>query len=104
MKETVTLVTCKDRAQAQRIGKALVGERLAACVNVVPGVTSIYRWEGRVEKAGEVLLIIKSRAALAKKLATRVRALHSYSVPEVVTLPIVSGSPAYLSWLRESTR
>ena len=104
MKETVTLVTCRDRAQARRIAKALVAERLAACVNVVPGVTSIYRWKGRVEAAGEVLLVIKSRAALAKKLAARVQALHSYSVPEVVTLPIVSGSAAYLSWVRESTR
>ncbi len=104
MRETVTLVACRNRAQARRIAKALVEERLAACVNVVPGVTSIYRWKGKVEAASEVLLVIKSRAALAKRLATRVQALHTYSVPEVVTLPIVSGSAAYLRWVRESTR
>ena len=104
MKETVTLVACRDRAQARRIAKALVRERLAACVNVVPGATSIYRWEGKVEEASEVLLLIKSRAALSKRLVARVRALHSYAVPEVVTLPVVAGSAAYLRWVRESTR
>jgi periplasmic divalent cation tolerance protein len=104
MSETLTFVTCKDRAQARRIATALVRERLAACVNVVPGVTSIYAWEGRLEQGREVLLLIKSRAALSRKLAARVRALHSYSVPEVVTVRIASGNPAYLRWVRESTR
>ena len=104
MRETVTFVACRDRAQARRIATALVRERLAACVNVVPGVTSVYRWKGKLEEAAEVLLVIKSRAALSKRLASRVRALHTYSVPEVVTLPIVSGSAAYLRWVRESTR
>lgn len=104
MKGTVTLVACRDRAQARRIAAVLVRERLAACVNVVPGVTSIYRWKGKVEEAREVLLVIKSRAALSKRLAARVRGLHDYSVPEVVTLPIVSGSADYLRWVRESTR
>ena len=73
MKETVTLVACRDRAQARRIAAALVRERLAACVNVVPGVTSIYRWRGKVEEAREALLIIKSRAALAQGLSERSR-------------------------------
>lgn len=104
MRETVTLVTCKDRAQAKRIARALVEDRLAACVNVVPGVSSIYAWKGKIEESREVLLVIKSRAALSKRLAARVRALHSYSVPEVVTLPIAAGNPAYLRWVRESTR
>ena len=104
MKEAVTLVTCKDRAQARKIARALVAERLAACVNVVPGVGSIYVWEGKLEESKEVLLLIKSRAALSKKLAARVRALHSYQVPEVVTLPIAAGNPAYLRWIREATR
>ena len=103
MKETVTLVACRDRAQARRIARALVQERLAACVSVVPGVASIYRWKGKVEEAGELLLVIKSRAALSRRLAARVRALHSYAVPEVVTLAVVSGNPAYLRWIREST-
>lgn len=104
MSETITFVTCKDRRQAAAIARSLVKEKLAACVNVVPGVTSIYRWEGRVEEAREVLLVIKSRRALSKRLVARVRALHSYEVPEVVTIPIAAGNPAYLRWVRESTR
>lgn len=104
MSESITLVTCKDRKQAKAIARALVQERLAACVNLLPGIASIYRWEGRVEEASEVLLVIKSRRQLSKKLASRVRALHSYEVPEVVTIPITSGNPAYLRWIRQSTR
>jgi periplasmic divalent cation tolerance protein len=102
--ETVTLVTCKNRKQATAIARTLVREKLAACVNVLPGIASIFRWEGRVEEVREVLLVIKSRRALSKKLISRVRALHSYQVPEVVTIPIASGNPAYLRWVRQSTR
>jgi periplasmic divalent cation tolerance protein len=102
--ETISFVACKDRRQATAIAKTLVREKLAACVNVVPGIASIYRWEGKVEEAREVLLLIKSRAALSKRLAARVKALHSYSVPEVVTIAIASGNPDYLRWVRESTR
>jgi periplasmic divalent cation tolerance protein len=104
MSETITFTTCKDRKQATAIARALVEEKLAACVNVVPGLLSIYRWEGKVEKAREVLLVIKSRKALTKRLIARVRALHSYEVPEVVTVPIADGNPAYLRWVRASTR
>lgn len=104
MSETVTLTTCPNRRQAERIAGALVREKLAACVNIVPGVASVYRWKGKIEEAREVLLVIKSRAALSSRLAQRIRALHSYSVPEVVTLPIASGNPDYLRWIRESTR
>ena len=104
MSETITFSTCKDLRQANRIARALVKEKLAACVNILPGVASIYAWEGKVEEGKEVLLVIKSRAALSKKLAARVKALHSYSVPEVVTIPIASGNPDYLRWVRESTR
>jgi len=102
--ETISFVTCKDRRQANAIAKALVKEKLAACVNIVPGVASIYTWQGKLEQGSEVLLIVKSRSALSRKLASRVKALHSYSVPEVVTIPITSGNPDYLRWVRESTR
>jgi len=104
MSETITVTTCKDARQAKAIARALVKEKLAACVNIVPGVTSVYVWEGKTEEAAEVLLLVKSRSALSKKLVSRIRALHSYAVPEVVTLPIASGNPAYLRWVRESTR
>jgi periplasmic divalent cation tolerance protein len=102
--ETITFATCRDRRQAGKIARALVREKLAACVNIVPGIVSIYAWEGKVEEAREVLLLIKSRGALSKRLAARVKELHSYSVPEVVTIPIASGNPDYLRWVRESTR
>jgi periplasmic divalent cation tolerance protein len=104
MNETITFVTCKDRKQAASIARSLVAEKLAACVNIVPGIASVYRWAGKVEEAREVLLLIKSRRALSKRLAARVRALHSYDVPEVVTIPIATGNPAYLRWVRDSTR
>ena len=104
MSETITLATCKDRRQAASIARTLVKEKLAACVNIVPAVTSIYVWEGKLEEGREVLLIIKSRMALAAKLTARVKKLHSYSVPEVVTIPIASGNPDYLRWVREATR
>jgi periplasmic divalent cation tolerance protein len=104
MSETITFATCKDARQAKTIARALVKEKLAACVTILPGITSVYTWEGKTEEASEVLLLIKSRSALSKKLVARIRVLHSYSVPEVVTLPIASGNPAYLRWVRESTR
>jgi periplasmic divalent cation tolerance protein len=102
--ETISFTTCKDRRQAASIARALVKEKLAACVNIVPAVASIYVWKGKLEQGREVLLLIKSRAALSKRLTARVKELHSYSVPELVTIPIASGNPDYLRWVRESTR
>ncbi len=104
MKETVTFVTCRDAREARRLARALVSDRLAACVNVVPGVLSVYRWKGKLETGREVLLLVKSRAALSRRLVARVRELHSYQVPETVSVPIVAGNEDYLRWLRESTR
>lgn len=104
MSETVTLTTCADVRQARRIARALVGEKLAACVNVVAGVSSIYRWKGRVEEGREVLLVVKSTSARGRRLEARIRELHSYEVPEVVTLRIAAGSAPYLRWIRESVR
>ena len=96
----VVLVTAPDAETAAEVARSLVGERLAACVNVVPGVRSIYRWEGSVEEAAEVLLVIKTRADRCAALASRVRDLHPYDVPEVLELPAVGGSQAYLDWVR----
>jgi periplasmic divalent cation tolerance protein len=100
----VVLLTAPDPETAQRIAQALVEERLAACVNVLPGVRSIYRWQGAVEQASEVLLIAKTQADRSDALAARVRALHPYELPEVVVLPVSGGSEAYLGWVVAETR
>ncbi|MBX5491930.1 MAG: divalent-cation tolerance protein CutA [Chloroflexi bacterium] len=99
----VVYITAPSTAEAERLARALVDERLAACVNRLP-VQSIYRWQGQVEEAEEVLLIVKTVRARLDLLASRVRALHSYSVPEIIALPIVAGWPAYLGWVESETR
>lgn len=101
---TLTFVTCASQEEAERIGEALVTEKLAACVSIVPGVTSIYFWQGKLCKETERLLLIKSRAARSDAMSARIRALHSYTVPEIVNVRIAAGNPAYLNWVREATR
>ena len=95
----VALVTAPDEATAARLARTLVEERLVACANIVPGIRSIYRWQGAVEDDQEVLLLLKTQAARCAALASRVRDLHPYSVPEVLVLPVVTGSNAYLDWV-----
>jgi uncharacterized protein involved in tolerance to divalent cations len=97
-------ITTSSSEEAEKIAGALVQERLAACVNIVPAITSIYRWQGEVQKDSEVLLIAKSRPELFESLAARVKELHSYQVPEIIALPIVVGSKAYLNWIDESVQ
>lgn len=99
----VILVTAKDEVQAKRIAEKLVAEKLVACANIVPGVQSIFRWEGKVDRAREVLLILKSRRRHFPVIVKTIQALHSYDVPEVIALPIVEGNKDYLKWLTEST-
>ena len=99
----VVLVTASSADEAARLGHGLVGERLAACANVVGPIRSIYRWHDAVEEAAEHLLILKARAADVPALEARVRALHSYDVPEVIALPVVAGSAAYFAWLATAT-
>jgi periplasmic divalent cation tolerance protein len=99
----VVLVTAGSAEEARRLGRALVEERLAACVNVVGPVRSIYRWQGAVEEADECLLVVKARAADVGALEARVRALHSYEVPELIALPLRAGSAPYLAWLADAT-
>jgi periplasmic divalent cation tolerance protein len=98
----VVLVTAPSAEAATAIGRVLVDERLAACVNVVPGLTSIYRWQGQREETSECLLMIKTDETRYAALERRVLELHPYSVPEVLALPVVAGAPAYVEWLRES--
>lgn len=97
----IVFSTAASLAEATRIADALVEERLAACVTVVPGARSVYRWQGRVEHADEVLLVVKTVAARLEALTARVRALHSYEVPELVAVPITGGWPPYLAWLAD---
>jgi len=97
----VAFITAPDLEEATGIARALVEERLAACVNLLPGIRSVYRWEGSIEEDAEVLLVVKTRADRAGALVDRVIELHPYDVPEVVMLPAVGGSPAYLDWVRE---
>jgi len=99
----VVFVTCPNRRAAERIGRSLVEEHLAACANILQGLTSIYRWEGKVCRDPEVLVLLKTRRSCFPALARRVRELHPYSVPEIVALPVALGSPAYLAWVAAST-
>jgi periplasmic divalent cation tolerance protein len=98
----IVLTTASSRDEAKRIAKALVEERLAACVNVVHGVESIYRWQGKVEEAAEVLLLIKTNVEKLEALETAIRRLHSYEVPEFLIFEVNGGSAAYLKWLDDS--
>lgn len=97
-------ITAARVEEARRIGRALVEERLAACANIVPGMESIYHWQGAVVEDKEVLLVVKTRVELVEAAIARVKALHSYTCPCVVALPILTGNPAYLEWLGQETR
>jgi periplasmic divalent cation tolerance protein len=99
-KYVVALVTCGSRAEAQRIAREIVSRRLAACANLLEiPVQSVYRWKGKVEKAREFLLLIKTSARRLPALQAEVQRLHSYDVPEFIALPIVAGSQKYMAWL-----
>jgi len=96
-------VTAAARAEAEALGRALVEERLAACANVLDGLTSIYRWEGAVHSDPEAAVLLKTRAALLPRVEARIRELHSYDRPCVVAWPIAGGSADYLAWIAEQT-
>lgn len=100
----LVLTTAGSDDQAVKIARALVGEGLAACVNIVGTVCSIYRWEGRIEQEQERLLLIKTSRELLPEVRETIRSNHAYDVPELLTLPLAEGDPAYLEWLAASLK
>lgn len=99
----VVLITAPGEEEAAAMAQALVDDRLAACVNIVRNIRSIYRWQGSVEDENEALMLVKTRRDLFERLRERVKELHSYSVPEIIALPIGEGSEDYLAWITHET-
>jgi periplasmic divalent cation tolerance protein len=95
----VVLSTCASADEAEKLARALIEQRLAACVNVIGGVTSYYPWRGNLETAAEWLLVIKSSRARFDELRAALEKQHSYEIPEVIALPVVDGAPNYLNWI-----
>lgn len=100
----VVFVTAASGEEATRLADLLIGAHLAACVQILPEMESVYRWQGQIERQSEILLIVKTSAGKFAELEREVRALHSYDTPEIVALPIVTGSQPYLDWLSESLK
>ena len=98
----LVLSTFPDAETAARSARTLVEENLVACANVLPGVRSIYRWQGKIEEAGETIVFFKTTLAIFPACEARLRELHPYDVPEIIALPITSGLPAYLRWVEEN--
>jgi periplasmic divalent cation tolerance protein len=98
----VVLITAPDKKEARRIARKLIGQKLAACVNIVGGVESLFWWEGKIDAAGEVLLVVKSKREKLPSLIKLVTLIHSYDVPEIIALPIIAGEKKYLRWLDDS--
>jgi len=103
MDEIVVFITASNEDEAARIAKALVEARLAGCVNIIKNIRSIYSWEGKIEDEPEVLMIVKTQKSLFDSLMKKVKELHSYTLPEIIAVPVVEGSEDYLKWLREVT-
>jgi len=103
-KEIIVLITTPSLKEARAIGRKLVEEKLAACANIIPRVASLFSWQGKICRARESLMILKTRQSCFNRLEKRVKTLHSYSVPEIIALPIIRGSKDYLRWIRNTTR
>ncbi len=103
MDKSIVWVTVPDHETALRLAHQVVDENLAACANIIPGLTSIYTWKGKKEKSHEELLMIKTRSALVEAIITRIKAFHPYEVPEIIAVPIAQGEAAYLRWIEEET-
>ncbi|MEI6437930.1 MAG: divalent-cation tolerance protein CutA [Candidatus Omnitrophota bacterium] len=104
MGHIVVLVTAKDQSEAEKIARALLEKKLAACCNIIGGIRSLYWWQGKIADGHEVLLLVKSRADLFEEIKGTVIACHSYTVPEIIALPVSDGSAPYLAWLDASLR
>ena len=100
----VVFITASSKEEAEKISRGLLEARLAACVNIIGGVHSYFWWEGKIDKADEALLIVKTKKTHLAKLIKKVKMLHSYEVPEIIALPIVAGNKKYLDWIGSSTR
>jgi periplasmic divalent cation tolerance protein len=103
MDEIIVFITASSEEEAAKIARALVEARLAGCVNIIKNIRSIYSWQGKIEDEPEVLMIVKTQKSLFDSLTKKVEELHSYTVPEIIVLPIAEGSKDYLKWLREVT-
>ncbi len=100
----VVFVTASSKEEAQKIAAGVLEARLAACVNIIDNAQSHFWWQGKIDKAKEALLIIKTRKSLFSRLAKKVKSLHSYEIPEVIAMPIISGNKPYMEWIGDSTR
>jgi periplasmic divalent cation tolerance protein len=100
----VVFMTAANGEEAARLADMLVGANLAACVQILPGIESVYRWEGKIERQSEVLLLAKTKKWKFDELEREVRALHSYDTPEIIAVPVTAGSAPYLAWLMQSAR
>jgi len=100
----VIFVTAKNTREANKIASKLVADKLIACANVVKEVKSVFSWKGKIDRANEVLIVMKSKKSCFKRIVRTVRALHSYDVPEIIALPIIDGNKDYLNWVKESCK
>jgi periplasmic divalent cation tolerance protein len=103
MDAVVVYITAPNEDEAAKISKTLVEEKHAGCINIVKNMRSIYRWQGKIEDESEVLMIVKTQRHLFESLKNRVKELHSYTVPEIIAMPVIEGSEDYLRWLKEVT-
>ena len=104
MKLNLVYITTKNKLEARKIGRELVKARLAACVNIIDGMNSMYWWEGKIQDDNEAILIAKTKETLVKELIEKVKSLHSYSCPCIISLPILDGNKDYLEWLDKETK
>lgn len=100
----VVFVTVSGNKEAKKISEYLVGKKLAACVSIIPKISSIYWWKGKIEKSKELLLVVKTKKSIFQKLIREVKKLHSYTVPEIISLPITGGNKDYLKWININTK